>query len=91
VNAIGNEQEQILSHCFNRIYKAEFKEPVSQIEHHHKDADHSTVVNKFTRMDPSIRNELNRLAKAAAKKQSVMNLRLSKKEKQPVEIDENLF
>ena len=91
ISAIGNEHEQILSHCFHHIYEAEFKEPVGQIEDHHNGIDHMKVMDKLSNMDPGMRESLFKLAKAVHEKQSTKNVRLPRIEKKAVSIDENLL
>lgn len=91
VSAIGNEKEQILSHCLLHMYRAEFKEPVSQIENHHKGVDHLTVMDKLSGIEQNMRQGIRKLAETACKKQSTKNLRLPKQEKKPVSIAENLL
>lgn len=91
INAIGGEKEQILFHCLSHMYQAEFKEPVSQRENHHKGANHLTVLDKLSSIDQNMEQGFYKLAEAACKKQSVKNLRSSKREKNPVSFNENLL
>ena len=87
-------QTQILFRCFNRMYEADFKEPVGhfELEGHHKEMDHLRVMDRLNEMEPGIKRVIETLATSASEKQSVMNLRLPRQKRKPVDHNhENLL
>jgi len=91
ISIIGNEPEQILSHCFQRIYRAEFVEPVGKEMKHYKDAEPMEVQVKLESVSTDIHDDLDKWARKAFEHQSLQHLRLPQKKRQEVSLEEDLL
>lgn len=88
---IGSHDEHILTRCFERVLQNEFIEPIGLIKKHYNNMEPKEVQLRLNSIGLDIKQNLKTWAKKASESQSFNSLKLSRREKKPVSLDEDLL
>lgn len=90
-NVVGNiEEVKVIGNYLINVYKANFEERIP-LSRHYNDADPNLVAARVEGMRPYVQKGIQFIAQQIERKGNVRLLKRPFKEKQPVELSENLL